>query len=48
MRLFDRRLPARFDLPAWIALAWIVVFGSLYAWMILKSRFPGLLHAIQP
>lgn len=34
------------DVPAWTALAWIAVFGSLYVWMVLKTRFPGLVHQL--
>ncbi len=45
MRLFERVSRSKVDLPAWIALGWIAIFGSLYAWMIVKSRFPGLLHS---
>lgn len=44
MPLFDRSSRTRVDLPAWIALAWIAVFGSLYAWMILRTRFPAVLE----
>jgi hypothetical protein len=42
MPLSDRPSTRKIDLPAWIALAWIAVFGSLYTWMVLNTRFPGL------
>ena len=32
----------RIDWQSWLALAWVIVFGSLYARMVLQERAPGL------
>jgi hypothetical protein len=45
MRRFEdlpRRSP---DLLGWLALLWAVIFGLMYAEMILRNRAPGLLAA---
>lgn len=36
---------ARIDLRGWIAVAWAVVFGILYAKMMLEARAPGWVAA---
>jgi hypothetical protein len=36
-----------FDWRAWLALAWALWFGVLYARMVMIERAPGLLHAIE-
>ena len=41
------RPKSRIDWPAWIALAWAIVFGVLYVEMILRCRAPGLHAAIR-
>jgi hypothetical protein len=43
MRRSDRRA---IDWPGWIALAWMVGFGTAYALMILREKAPGLLARI--
>jgi hypothetical protein len=35
-----------FDWRSWLSLAWMVVFGALYALMILREKAPGLLARI--
>ncbi|MDB5353410.1 MAG: hypothetical protein JWN86_4657 [Planctomycetota bacterium] len=46
----DSETPAvgrRPDLLGWLALIWAVVFGLMYAEMIVRSRAPGLLAAVR-
>ena len=41
------RTTRRFDWPTWLALAWALWFGVLYARMVLDERAPGVLRAIE-
>lgn len=38
---------SRIDWRSWLALAWVIVFGSLYARMVLQERAPGLWASIR-
>lgn len=39
--------PKGIDWRSWVALGWVVVFGSLYARMVLETRAPGVWEAIR-
>jgi hypothetical protein len=41
------RSATHFDWRSWLALAWAGWFGLLYTRMILESRAPGVLHAVE-
>jgi hypothetical protein len=41
------RRAVRIDWPAWIALAWAVVFAAIYTFTILEARAPALVAAIR-
>ncbi len=43
----DRDGRAGFDWRSWLALGWVVVFGMLYARMVLRERAPGVWAAIE-
>lgn len=47
LRDLGSRASGRPDWPGRFALAWAIVFGLLYAEMLLRSRAPGLLAAIR-
>jgi hypothetical protein len=36
-----------FDWRSWLTLGWVVVFGALYARMVLQERAPGAWEAIR-
>ncbi|QDV34217.1 hypothetical protein [Tautonia plasticadhaerens] len=36
-----------FDWRSWLTLGWVVVFGALYARMVLRERLPGAWEAIE-
>ncbi len=46
MRPFDGPEKRPIDWRGWLALAWMIGFGCLYAVMILREKAPGLLARI--
>lgn len=39
--------PRPFDWRSWLTLGWALVFGALYARMVLRERAPGAWEAVE-